>query len=150
MPFALADLRRSYGRTGSRDGAPDVRPYLLLGREFESQRERLAAAIEWYAAHEGKTRAEVSDDQFVVLIGDYRLARCLTACLQSAFAFRTAEGASGAPPARLRTFDVVNDLADGYATSEQREEMLAAAAARLSLSADELEALLWSDAPEHE
>lgn len=150
MPFALADLKRSYGRAGSRDGAPDVRPYLLLGKDFDTQRERLAAAIEWYAAHEGKTREEVPDDQLAVLIGDYRLARCLTTCLQSAFAFRPPEGAGGAPPARLHTFDVVNDMADGYATSEQRGELLAAAAARMSLSADELEALLWCDAPQRE
>src|ERR687898_404572 len=120
MPFTLADLKRSYGRGGSRDGAPDVRPYLLIGKELAAQRDRLAAAIEWYAAHEGMTRAEVSDDEFAVLVGDYRLARCLASCLQVTFAFRPPTDAGRAPAARLQLFDLVNDRAAGYATIEER------------------------------
>src|SRR5687768_17050352 len=130
MPFTLGDLKRSYGRGGSRDGAPDVRPYLLIGKEHAAQHDRLAAAIEWYEAHEGKTRAEVSEDEFAVLVGDYRLARCLTSCLQVAFPFRPPTDASRAPAARLQLFDLVNGLADGYATVERRDQLVAAAAAR--------------------
>ena len=37
MPFPLSDLRRRYGRGGSAGGPPDVRPYLLAGKELRAQ-----------------------------------------------------------------------------------------------------------------
>src|SRR5436189_1508138 len=87
MPFPLPDLKRSYGRSGSRDGAPDVRPYLLIGRELAAQRPRLEAAIVWFAHRSGSPRSAVSPDDLAQLVGDYRLARCLAACLQASFRF---------------------------------------------------------------
>ena len=150
MPFALSDLKRSYGRSGSRDGAPDVRPYLLVGKELDAQRDRLAAAIDWFADQEGKARADVSFDELAVIVGDYRLARCLASCLELSFTFQPEPGAEAASAARLRLFDAVNELAGGYATPERRAELLASAASRARISPDQLESLLWSDSPARE
>src|SRR5690348_313567 len=88
MPFPLADLKRSYGRSGVSGGAPDVRPYLLIGRELDRARPMLEAAIEWFASRAGERRAAVSFDDFAVLVGDYRVARCLQSCIQFAYPFR--------------------------------------------------------------
>ncbi|HET7770780.1 MAG TPA: DUF790 family protein [Chloroflexota bacterium] len=148
MPFPLGDLKRSYGRSGSR--GPDVRPYLLTGKELETQRPQLRAAIEWYAAHVGKRRAELSDDEFATLIGDYRFARCLAACLHTSFDFQPEPQAAEASAARLALFDAVNEQADGFAPPEQRQALLANAAARMRLPPDEIESVLWSDAPERD
>ena len=144
MPFPLSDLKRTYGRNR------DIRPYLLVGKELDSQRDRLAAAIDWFADQEGKPRAEIAYDELAVIVGDYRLARCLASCLEVSFAFQPMPGADQAPTARLQLFDLVNERADGYVTPERRAELIATAALRLGLSAEQLETHLWSDAPSRE
>src|SRR5215207_8644381 len=87
MPFPLTDLKRSYGRGGSAGGPPDVRPYLLAGRELAAQRERLQDVIGWHVQRVGRRRQELDLDEIAQVAGDYRLARCLAACLQVSFRF---------------------------------------------------------------
>jgi predicted nuclease of restriction endonuclease-like RecB superfamily len=176
MPFALGDLKRSYGRSGARDGARDVRPYLLAGPELRARRELLAQAIDWYASRVGAARADVSADEFAQLVGDYQLARCLGSCLEWTFRFQALpfadavhEVAAGALPARrlwlrlqeqaidspaalrLFVFGAVNQGGGaGFVAPPARPATLAAIAGQLDCTAAQLEALLWSDAPERE
>ncbi|HEU5316989.1 MAG TPA: DUF790 family protein [Chloroflexota bacterium] len=167
--FSLTDLKRSYGRSGSRGGAPDVRPYLLAGKELAAQRPKLEAAIDWHRAHAGRKRAGIPQDQLAQLVGDYRLARCLAACLQSSFVFRAepfeqlvraAVGkayrtvwhrlqqahAASAPELRLHIFDAVNARSGGFANPETRGALLNEIAAPFGCDGEQLETLLWSDA----
>ncbi|HEV2124657.1 MAG TPA: DUF790 family protein [Chloroflexota bacterium] len=174
MPFSLGDLKRSYGRSGMQGGAPDVRPYLLLGTELRRQEPALKAVIEWHLAQAGRRRAEIDFDALVQLVGDYRLARCLASCVETAFAFeapalKAAVLASGTPAhgkqiwhrlaeygvdspstLRLHVFDAVNRLGNGFAPPDAREEALASIAAETGCSSRDLDGWLWLDAPEHQ
>ncbi|MGH2367847.1 MAG: DUF790 family protein, partial [Chloroflexota bacterium] len=87
MPFPLPDLKRSYGRSGASGGPPDVRPYLLAGRELAAQRQRLQGVIDWHETQCGRRRAESDIDHLAQLAGDYRLARCLAACLAATYRY---------------------------------------------------------------
>ncbi|MDQ3703552.1 MAG: DUF790 family protein [Chloroflexota bacterium] len=87
MPFPLTDLKRSYGRSGAAGGPADVRPYLLAGRELVAQRGRLQDVIGWHLNRVNRRRQELDLDEIAQVAGDYRLARCLAACLQVSFRF---------------------------------------------------------------
>jgi predicted nuclease of restriction endonuclease-like RecB superfamily len=162
MPFPLTDLRRRYGRSGVAGGPPDVRPYLLAGKELPAQRERLQEVVAWYQSQVGRRQAEVDFDDLARVAGDYRLARCLGACLQTSFKFaprpfdealgalgprrRTPEtGPTGPSELRLRLFERVA-LEGGFVPPEGRDEALAAVATDLGLTGAELDDLLWLDA----
>ncbi len=166
MPFPLSDLKRSYGRSGVAGGPPDVRPYLLAGRELAAQRRRLLLVIDWHARGVGRPRQALDFDELAQLVGDYRLARCLGACLQTSFRFvpqsfedavagaapagarqQLAEsGARGPTDLRLRVFETVGAEHGGFVTVEQRPAVLAGVAAGLGLEPEALETLLWLDA----
>src|SRR6266542_2364875 len=173
MPFPLPDLKRSYGRSGSRGGSPDVRPYLLIGRELNDQRSRLADAIEWFSHHVGRPRSAVSADDLAQRVGDYRLARCLASCLQSTFSFspppfeRAVErllngesrsvwhrlqevGAGSASALRLYVFDAISRRHGGFVEPQARNAALTEVSEPLGCTAEQLDALLWCDAEAHE
>ncbi|MBI3973194.1 MAG: DUF790 family protein [Chloroflexi bacterium] len=172
MPFPLTDLRRTYGRSGRAGGPPDVRPYLLVGSELAAQRARLNAAVEWYERHCGSVRNGVDFDALAQLAGDYRLARCLAACLQSSYRFEpqrfdetlAALGNGASRAARLRlselgittssalrlhVFEAISRDAGGFVAPERRAAALAALATELGLRPDDLDHLLWLDADAH-
>ncbi len=162
MPFALPDLKRSYGRSGRAGGPPEVRPFLLAGRELERHRPALEAVLRWYAAHAGRRRSDCDFDELASAAGDYRLARCLAACLSSVYAFEPPPfaTAAGEPAARalaergidspgalrLHLFEHVNAAGDGYAALEERTQVLATVARDLALDPATLKSLLWLDA----
>ena len=172
MPFPLTDLKRSYGRSWARGAPPDVRPYLLVGREREAQLPRLRAAIEWHERHVGARRSDVDLDELAVLVGDYRLSRCLAACLTATYRFRPpdfeqavargradgrrrwsglqAHGIDSASALRLHVFGAVADGHGGFVAPDGRERALAALAAELGLEAEALDELLWLDGEENE
>ncbi|CAA9265895.1 MAG: hypothetical protein AVDCRST_MAG77-2902 [uncultured Chloroflexi bacterium] len=174
MPFSLPDLKRTYGRSGVRGGATDVRPYLLVGTELEAQRRTLEATIEWFQERVGVERRNAPVEELAVLVGDYRLARCLASCLQVTFAFRppslesAAVAAAGDPSAgrrlwlalqergiseasglRLHVFGQANRGA-GYVAPATRELFLDAVGDELGCDGAVLDRLLWCDAEEHE
>jgi predicted nuclease of restriction endonuclease-like RecB superfamily len=169
MPFPLADLRRSYGRGNFRGGRPEVRPFLLAGRALAEHAPRLRAALDWYRTQTGRRRAEIDFDELAQLVGDYRLARCLASCLQSAYRFvpdawdavlndrgpgaarRLAERGLQTPSAlRLYVFRRVNERRGGFVPPEERAAVLCEVAGDLGLDLALLERLLWLDAPEQE
>jgi|GEM_PF-1157604 len=162
MPFALPDLKRSYGRSGRAGGPPEVRPFLLAGRELERHRPALEAVLRWYAAHAGRRRADCDFDELAGAAGDYRLARCLAACLSSVYAFEpppfaavagepavqalAARGIDSPGALRLLLFEQVNAAGGGYAPPQERTQVLGTVAQALALDVATLESLLWLDA----
>jgi len=171
MPFSLGDLKRSYGRSGSRGGAPDVRPYLLTGAELEKMQPVLDAAIKWFESHAGDARHAVAMDDLAQIAGDYRLARCLASCLHTCFSFRTAPfedtvhetfvsaaqaraawhrmqevGAGSASDLRLHVFDAVNREHGGFVAATERDALMGGVSSALGCTPEQIERLLWSDA----
>lgn len=172
MPFPLTDLKRSYGRGGAAGGPADVRPYLLAGRELGAQRGRLQDVIAWHVQRVGRRRQELDPDEIPQLAGDYRLARCLAACLQVSFRFvappfdgavaaaggsddgelgsrrqRLAEAdVHSSSELRLRVFETVGAEHGGFVVPAQRQAALAHVAAGLQVTPEALDTLLWLDA----
>ena len=173
MPFALTDLKRAYGRSGVRAGPPDVRPYLLAGAELAAQMPKLRAAIAWHEAQCGRRRAEIDLDELAQVVGDYRLARCLGACLQGTYRYAAddfeaavvGEGGPGgrarwtclqergvaSPSAlRLHVYDRVQAARGGFVPPAERQEVMASVAADLLLDPEHLDRLMRLDAEENE
>ena len=75
MRLALADVKKTISR---RDGVTRLTPYLLRPGELAREIEALIAL---YEAWVGRERSSFPVDRAAELIGDYRLARCLTNCL---------------------------------------------------------------------
>lgn len=175
MPFSLTDLKRSYGRRSANGDLPEVRPYLLAGRELAAQLPRLEAALAWQHAQCGRRRRDIDLDELAHVTGDYRLARCFAACLQSAYRYEREDfeaavidapgsvsqdrrrwsrlqelGIHSASALRLHVYDGVNHDHGGFVVPDQRLAALAAQAEQLQMEAAHLEALLWLDAEEHE
>ncbi|HEX2036113.1 MAG TPA: DUF790 family protein [Chloroflexota bacterium] len=164
MPFSLPDLKRSYGRGGFSGGPSDVRPYLLDGRELVKQRRRLQAVIDWHQAHCGRRRAEMDFDELAQVAGDYRLARCLHACLQATYRYEPptfagtmhelaadpghvhALGIDSPSDLRLYVYDAVGSGYGGFVTPQTRATALAGPAQALGVSVEALDTLLWIDA----
>ncbi len=159
MRLAIADLKKSVFR---RDGEQFVTPYLLRPRE---RRAELDGLIALYEAWLGRERASFPDDRPAELIGDFRLARCLTLCLSEWYVWvspvwpgpaNTDEAAALAErgianPGQLRLalYDEVNRDAGGYLGAAEREAWLDAFAAACvpgGLARATLDTLLTLDA----
>lgn len=183
MPFPLVDLKRSYGRRpslprrlasspGGYPGLPEVRPYLLEGKELAAQAPRLRSMVGWHEAQLGRRRREIDADELAQLAADYRLARCIRACLQGTYRFEAddfeAAVVGGDPPDRRRwtrllergidsasrlrryVYDRVAADLSGFVPPARRAETLAALAEELGLDPAQLDALLWLDAEDNE
>ncbi|HEX2516402.1 MAG TPA: DUF790 family protein, partial [Chloroflexota bacterium] len=156
MPFPLSDLRRRYGRGGSAGGPPDVRPYLLAGKELRAQEARLRAVLAWYGSHVGRQRREVDFDDLARVAGDYRLARCLGNCLLSVYRFASRplgvdlDGVRSPSDLRLRVFEAVAQHGAGFVHPQQRVPALEDVAGPLGIGVDELDRLLWLDAEDNQ
>ncbi|HEU5347862.1 MAG TPA: DUF790 family protein [Ktedonobacterales bacterium] len=155
MRLALADIKKSVSRRG---GVTRLTPYLLRPGELAREIEALIAL---YEAWVGRERSGFPTDRAAELIGDYRLARCLTNCLAEDYEWRspTWPGPASDDEAaalgqreirspgqlRLALYDWVNDHAGGYLSAANRETTLDACAADLGLRRSMLDTLLVLD-----
>jgi predicted nuclease of restriction endonuclease-like RecB superfamily len=155
MRLALADIKKTISR---RSGITRLTPYLLRSGELAREIEALIALYDEWA---GRARAGFPLDRAAELIGDYRLARCLTNCLAEDYEWRSPswpgpanddEAAAlagrelGSPgQLRLALYDWVNDHAGGYLSAATRESALDACAAELGLRRATLDTLLVLD-----
>ena len=155
MRLALADIKKTISRRG---GTTRLTPYLLRPGELAREIEALIAL---YEAWVGRERATFPPDRAAELIGDYRLARCLTNCLAEDYEWQAPrwpgdasddEAAAlagreiGSPThLRLALYDWVNDHAGGYLSATNRESALDTFAASLELRRATLDTLLALD-----
>ena len=155
MRLALADIKKTISRRG---GETRLTPYLLRPAELAGEIEALNAL---YEAWVGRERASFPTDRAAELIGDYRLARCLTNCLSEDYEWRSPQWPGNASdeeaaslasreissPGQLRLalYDWVNDHAGGYLSAANRETALDACATDMGLSRATLDTLLTLD-----
>ncbi len=156
MRLALSDIKKTFAH---RDGQAYVIPRLLRPRELLSALESLIALHESFVGHE---RAGFPTERAAELVGDYRLARCLVACLGEWYEWRSppwpgaasereqgalaALGISSPTSLRLALYDHVNAAGGGYLPTASREHALDAFAAALSIARTTLDQLLSLDA----
>jgi predicted nuclease of restriction endonuclease-like RecB superfamily len=155
MRLALAEVRKRIVR---REGRTLVSPYLLRPGELTAE---LDALIQLYEAFLGHPYHTFPEDRSPALIGDYRLARCLTTCLTEWYEWRSPEWPKDASPPeqaalasaglaspgdlRLALYDHVNATEGGYLAATGREAALNSFAAGIGISRATLDALLWMD-----
>ena len=155
MRLALAEVRKRFVR---REGRTLVSPYLLKPGELTAE---LEALVQLYEAFLGHPYHSFPEDRPAALIGDYRLARCLTACLSEWYewcspewpkdasleegAALAAAGIASPSGLRLALYDHVNTTGGGYLATSEREGSLNSFAAGVGISRATLDALLWMD-----
>jgi predicted nuclease of restriction endonuclease-like RecB superfamily len=155
MRLALADIKKTISRRG---GEPRLTPYLLRPGELAHEIEALIALYEEWV---GREKTGFPLDRAAELIGDYRLARCLTNCLAEDYEWRSPlwpgsasdeeaaalaeRGILSSGQLRLALYDWVNDHAGGYLSAATRESALDACATELGLRRATLETLLALD-----
>jgi predicted nuclease of restriction endonuclease-like RecB superfamily len=155
MRFALGEVKK---RVTRHNGDVWVAPYLLAPRERTRDLEALLQLLEAYV---GQPRRMFPEERPAELIGDYRLARCLMACLlewydwlspewpgpvaESESNALTAAGISSASDLRLALYDYVNQGWNGYLASAEREKALDGLAAGIGISRAALDRLLRLD-----
>jgi predicted nuclease of restriction endonuclease-like RecB superfamily len=155
MRLALADIKKTISRRG---GVTRLTPYLLRPGELAREIEALIAL---YEAWVGRERSDFPPDRAAELLGDYRLARCLTNCLAEDYEWQAPQwpgsasddeavalaerGIASPTHLRLALYDWVNDHAGGYLSATNRESALDACAASLGLRRATFETLLALD-----
>jgi len=155
MRLALADIKKTISRRG---GVTRLTPYLLRPGELVREIEALIAL---YEAWVGRERSDFPPDRAAELIGDYRLARCLTNCLAEDYAWQSPQwpgsasddeaaalaerGIDSPTHLRLALYDWVNDHAEGYLSATNRASALDAFAASLGLRRATFDTLLALD-----
>ena len=155
MRLALADIKKTISRRG---GVTRLTPYLLRPGELAREIEALIALYEAWVGHE---RSGFPSDRAAELIGDYRLARCLTNCLAEDYDWQTPQwpgsasddettalaerGIASPTHLRLALYDWVNGHAGGYLSAANRESALDACATSLGLRRATFDTLLVLD-----
>jgi predicted nuclease of restriction endonuclease-like RecB superfamily len=158
MRLALADVKKAITH---RAGEVYVVPRLLRPREHV---QALATLIALYEEYAGQQRATFPADRPAEVIGDYRLARCLTTTLGEWYAWESPPWPGPASPSeaealaaasialpgdlRLALYDAANARGRGYLPSAEREAALNDFAAMLRISRPTLDALLVLDREE--
>lgn len=156
MRLSFDDLKKTISRRGRQ---PFLTPYLIRPGELAAP---IDALIGLYDAWLGRPRATFPDDRPAELIGDYRVARSLVACLSEWYEWRspawpgvadtaealalTERGIASPSDLRLALYDHVNSAAGGYLSATGRESALDAFAAVCGLRRLTLDALLDLDA----
>ncbi|HEX9037093.1 MAG TPA: DUF790 family protein [Ktedonobacterales bacterium] len=157
MRLALADIPKRFSRG---EDTVSVAPRLLRLREA---RESLMALIGHYEASLGRTRADFTQDRSAQIMGDIRIARCLTVCLTEWYAWAAQPWPGPASPdetaalarlnvdspgaLRLALYDHVGAEHGGFVAAAERDAAVASFAARISLTRMALDALLALDDP---
>src|SRR5215469_4940197 len=155
MRFALGEVKK---RVTRHNGDILVTPYLLQPRERTRD---LEALIQLFDAYVGQPRGLFPEERPAALIGDYRLARCLIACLlewydwlspewpgpmvESESSALIAAGISSPSALRLALYDYVNQSWSGYLAAAEREGALHSLADGIGISRATLDRLLRLD-----
>jgi predicted nuclease of restriction endonuclease-like RecB superfamily len=158
MLFSLSNLKRRSVRDP--EGELCVVPKLLHGR---SVLKLIEQAIDLFESFVGKPRSEYDSRALEAVMGDYRLGRCIEACLLTRYSFvqpqlesvltleqldtLRSRGLTGPSEMRFALWDAANERYGGFAPPEARTELLATLAQEWGLSADPslLETLLSLD-----
>jgi predicted nuclease of restriction endonuclease-like RecB superfamily len=155
MRLALADVKK---RVTHQNGKTLVAPYLLRPKQFQAELETLIQLYESLLRHPYSTFPE---ERPAEVIGDYRLARCLTNCLMEWYDWRRVEwpgdasaeesvalGAAGITSSsdlRLALYDFANETGGGFVPTAGRDHALDTFAAKVGVSRPTLDSLLRLD-----
>lgn len=159
MAFPLKMLRLTSRRSG---GETLVYPRLFRDRSWLP---KIQIAISYFEQMLGRERRELEMETLVHFLGDHRLARCVVAAMARSYRFRTPTveemvsrtafrrmqrlGLETPMALRLRLYDVVNDHAEGFASTPGRPELFSGIEENLRLREGQLDKLLVLDAEEH-
>ncbi|MFL5733083.1 MAG: DUF790 family protein [Chloroflexia bacterium] len=135
MLFSLAHVKRRSVRDP--DGEIAVVPKLLHGRTAVKLLEQ---SLEVFESSVGRPRSEYSPRTLEAVLSDYRLARCVEACLLTCYAFvqprmedvlspeqveaLRERGLTGPSDLRLALWDAANTRYGGYVSPAEREKLL--------------------------
>ncbi len=147
MLFSLANLKRRSVR--DLDGELAVVPKLLYGRAVLNL---VGQAIEQFEEYVGKPRSEYDSRSLEAVMGDYRLGRCIEACLMTRYSFvqpcledlldgeqldaLASKGISTSSDLRFALWDSANSRHGGFAPHEGRDTFLRGFAEDIGLSPD--------------
>lgn len=147
MLFSLSNIKRRSVRDA--DGEMAVVPKLLHGR---APLKLLEQAISTFEGFVGRPRGEYDARALESVMGDYRLARCVEACLLTCYAFQQPQldnvlsgeqitalaerGLSTPSDLRLALWDAANERHGGFVLPEERGGALSALAEEWGLPAD--------------
>src|SRR5688500_687057 len=147
MLFSLANLYRRSVRDP--DGELAVVPKLLHGR---AALKLVGQAIEQFEEYVGRPRSEYDSRSLEAVMGDYRLGRCIEACLLTRYSFvqphledlldgeqldaLTSKGISSPSDLRFALWDAANSRSGGFVPPSERADFLRVFAEGLGLSPD--------------
>jgi predicted nuclease of restriction endonuclease-like RecB superfamily len=158
MLFSLTNLKRRAVRDP--EGELAVVPKLLHGR---STLKLVEQAIDLFESFVGKPRSEYDSRTLEAVMGDYRLGRCIEACLLTRYSFLQPQvydvltepqlaalqshGLATPSDLRFALWDAVNERYGGFAPPASRSDLLASLAQEWDLPPDPalLESLLTLD-----
>ncbi len=158
MLFSLSNLKRRTVRDP--DDELLVLPKLLHGR---AALKLLEQALTVFSEYVGRPRSEYDATSLEGIIGDYRLGRCIEACLMTRFTFETpslqsflpteqvgvlvARGLDSPTALRLALWDAANAQCGGAVPSNERTQFLHefSLSCGLSLAPPTVDALLMRD-----
>jgi predicted nuclease of restriction endonuclease-like RecB superfamily len=162
MLFSLSNLKRRSVRDP--EGELCVVPKLLHGR---STLKLVEQAIDLFDSFTGKPRSEYDPRALEAVMGDYRLGRCIEACLLTRYAFvqpqldsllfqeqvegLVSRGLAGSSEMRFALWDAANERYGGFAPPESRADLLSELAREWGLPPDPalLDRLLSLDSDAH-
>src|SRR4051794_7201984 len=136
MLFSLSNLKRRSVRDP--EGELCVLPKLLHGR---STLKLVEQAIDLFESFVGKPRSEYDSRALEAIMGDYRLGRCIEACLLTRYSFvqpqldsllsqeqiEALQSRDLSSPSEMRfaLWDAVNERYGGFAPPDARSDLLA-------------------------
>lgn len=147
MLFSLANLKRRSVRDP--DGELAIVPKLLSG---QAALNLVGQAIEHFEEYVGRPRSEYDSRSLEAVMGDYRLGRCIEACLMTRYSFvqprleelveaeqldaLTSKGISSPSDLRFALWDTANTRFGGFVPPSERDGFLRAFAGEIGLSLD--------------
>jgi predicted nuclease of restriction endonuclease-like RecB superfamily len=162
MLFSLSNLKRRSVRDP--EGVLCVVPKLLHGRSVLKLVEQ---AIDVFDSFAGKARNEYDPRALEAVLGDYRLGRCIEACLLTRYSFvqpqldsllsqeqiegLVSRGVAGPSEMRFALWDAANARYGGFAPPESRAALLSELAGEWGLPVDPalMDTLLSLDSDAH-